>query len=170
MSFTTIPAAGAKLRASTLAALLSELRPNCLIRGSDQNLTSNSTTLQDDNTMQFNYPANVRYQLILQMTYKAGTTADFKWAFAWSGSADMVGSVSMFDPSLAYLPTSLTNSTGTTYVAGGAGTGTARSIIVIANFSTHATGLLKVQYAQNVATVETETVSAGSHLWLQQAQ
>lgn len=82
MSFTTIPAAGAKLRGSILSSLITELRPISVRKSADETV-NNSTTLQADDELLLPVEANATYWLYLRLIMSSGTTPDFKMLFTF---------------------------------------------------------------------------------------
>lgn len=168
MSFTTIPAAGAKLRGSVLASLITELRPVSVIASSDQNATSNSTVLINDTQLFLPYIGPATYRVELDLIYAAGTTADFKFAFTFANVSAFNWVADHFDPNLAYLANDANGyGSGSAVSIGGAGTGAPRSVKLVGNMTTTGSGTLQLQFAQNVAAVETEVRKGGSMLMLQ---
>ncbi len=82
MAFTTVPAAGAKLRASVLSSLITEVRPLFVRKAADETV-NNSTTLQNDDELLLPVAANATYWLYLRLLVSSGTTPDFKMLFTF---------------------------------------------------------------------------------------
>jgi len=89
VALTTIPAAGAKLRASVLSALLTERTPIVAVVASDQALTASSTVLQNVTDLTVPVAASATYDgtLVLAAYVAAGTTEDIKIAFTFPTGA-----------------------------------------------------------------------------------
>lgn len=161
MAFTTIPAAGAKLRASTLSALISEVRPLTSIKSADETV-NNSATLQNDDQLFLSVAANTFYELNLRLIMNSNATANFKLQFTAPAGAGF--SSHSIEGNAA---TALTGPGG----AGGTYTGVAADKIVIVGgqFSTAGTaGTLQLQWAQNTANVSNTIVKANSYMTLRQ--
>lgn len=163
MAFTTLPAAGAKLRAATLSALVTEVRPVAVRKASSQ-IISNSTTLTNDNELFVSVEASLTYGFEIVVIYEAGTTADYKFALTFpTGSAVSWGN-HMESTALGYLPIAYSSYTsGTAVAAGGASIGSPlptviNGVIVVGGSA----GTFRYQWAQNVATVENTATLAGS--------
>src|SRR6185503_11810362 len=121
MSWTSIPAAGAKLRGSVLSSLVTELRPVTVVKGSDE-IVSNSATLQDDDELLLAVAANVTYRWSIGVAFGAGTAADFKFAFTFPTGATLTFVGPAWDTALAFLPfgNSGTYTSGAALTYGGA--------------------------------------------------
>lgn len=164
-TYTSVPAAGAKLRASVLSSLVTEVRPIDVLKGSDETV-SNSSTLQNDDELLLSVAASTFYRFFIDITFQAGTTADFKWAitFPTGATATFVGAG--WDTAQAFVPSgsgSYTSGSAITY--GGNGIGSNRGIILRGTLSTGANaGTLQFQWAQNTPTVENTVVKAGSYM------
>jgi hypothetical protein len=167
MTWTTLPNAGQKPPASTLSALITELRPLMAVRTNDQTL-SNNTTLQNDNQLSLAYAGPAVYDIEAVIIYQAGTTADFKTGFTFSNVSAMTLVIMGLDSALAYqVLTSVGYSSGSTLgVFGGAGIGSQRWGLVKGNMTTTGAGTLQFQWAQNSAVVENTLISSGSQLRL----
>ncbi len=167
MALTTIPSAGAKLRASVLRSLITELRPVYARKTADETL-SNSTVLQDDDELFVSVDASTTYEWELTLIYEAGTTADYKWALTFPTGSTCSWANNEPDTGLAYLPLGFSSYTsGAATGLGGAGIGSGRGMIVSGNLVVGVTaGTFKYQWAQNTATVENTKTSAGSLLVL----
>jgi hypothetical protein len=167
MALTTIPAAGAKLRAATLSAMVTELRPIYVRKASDQTQSA-TTVLLNDTELFVSVEASLTYEFQLVVVYEAGTTADYKWALTFPAGATCSWGAHFVDTALAYLPvgfSSYTSGTGTGI--GGAGIGSARATVVNGNLVTGASaGTFRYQWAQNTSTVENTKTAAGSMLVL----
>jgi hypothetical protein len=168
MTFTAVPAAGAKLRASVLSSLVTEIRPSSIIKGSDE-IVSNSATLQDDDELVLAVAANTSYRWFADITFGAGTVADYRWGFTFPTGATLSFVGAGWDAALAFLPSGNggTYVSGTAIVYGGAGVATLRGLILRGTLVTGANaGNWRYQWAQNTPTVENTVTKAGSALFL----
>jgi hypothetical protein len=167
MALTTIPSAGAKLRASVLSSLITEVRPVHAYKSSSE-IVSNSTTLQNDDHLFVSVAASVVYNFRLQLIYEAGTTADYKYALTFPAGALMAFGTQSQDTAAAYFPSGQsTYTSGTALTAGGSGIGTIRSILITGTLEMSTTaGTLQYQWAQNSAVVENTVTRYGAYLVL----
>lgn len=167
MALTSPPTAG-KLRATILEALITEVQPLHVAVTSDQNLTSNSTTLQDVTELVVAVDASATYEYALTVAYQAGTTADIKigWTYPTGSTLDFFGIG--LDTTLAMtMQVQLSAASGTSKSWGGPGLGNDRFMMARGRLTVGSTaGNLQIQAAQNTAAVETEIVRAGSYLTL----
>lgn len=167
MALTSPPTAG-KLRATVLEAIITEVQPLHAAVTADQNLTSNSTTLQDVTELVVAVEASATYEFEMIFAYKAGTTADIKagWTYPTGSTFDFfcIG----LDTALAMTEQmQISAASGDSRPWGGAGTGSPRFVSARGRLAVGSTaGNLQVQAAQNTAAVETEVVLAGSYLTL----
>lgn len=162
MSFTTVPAAGAKLRAGTLQALFAEVRPVSGFKTLDESVSSATTgsTFQADDEMFATVEASVVYRAQLHVVFVSGVTPDFKirmtvptgattpnWSYVIKGSADV------------WVPT-----TGLTGIAGDA---TAESMDAFGLVVVSTTpGTVAVEWAQNTSDPGSTNTQDGSFLVL----
>ena len=177
MAFTTLPAAGAKLRGATYQAHIGELRPIRAQLSSDFALTASSAVLANVTGLVVPVVANTTYEgrLFLAAILAAGTTEDLQIAMTWPTGADV-------DIFTGELITSATTFNGDfemvfreNYTSGSAicsaGLNAVLPTWTMLNF-TIATGAnagnLQVQAAQNVSGGNVVTVQSGSYLRLQQ--
>lgn len=167
MAFTSLPAAGATLSASTLSALITELRPVYARKTADETINS-SATLQNDDALSLSMVANAVYEFRLRATVNSGTTPDIKVGFTYptgttltydifegetpSGAASAVitGPYTEATASIAF---STTGSDQPCHVAG---------LISVASTA----GTFQVQWAQNTSDAGSTIVRAGSYLSL----
>ena len=166
MAWTSTGAAGAKLRAANLTTALTELRPVSIFKGSDE-IVSNSTAMQDDDELVLSVAANTSYRWFADISYGAGTVADYKWGFTFPTGATLTFVGAGWDAALAFLPSGNggTYVSGTGIVYGGAGVGTLRGVILRGTLVTGANaGNLRYQWAQNTLTVENTVTKAGSYM------
>lgn len=169
MAFTTLPAAGAKLRAATLSALVTEVRPIGVRKASDQTQSA-TTVLLNDTELFVSVAASVTYSFELVIVYEAGTTADYKWALTFPTGSVVSWGAHLPDTALAYLPVGYSSYTsGTATGIGGAGIGSARSMVVNGVIVVGGSaGTFRYQWCQNTSTVENTKTAAGSTLVLRQ--
>lgn len=161
MAFTTYPAAGDDLTATTLQALISELRPLYAEKTADETV-NNSAALQDDNELVLAVAANTKYEVTSLIRYNSGTTPDLKvkytvptgatlkWAMFAAGSGVFLG---------------YQQDETTTAANDGAGVGVACLVKGILTVGVNA-GSLTTQWAQNTANASNTIVQAGSYLLL----
>lgn len=177
MAFTTIPAAGAKLRAAILNALITEVRPVAALKGTSENVTS-STTLQNDDELLLSVEASVSYLLEGLILYSGDGSNDIKLAFTfptgatvhWSG----IGAHTAWTGNVAQVEAefgAVQNATSSPTSSVGFGNHTSASVI----FGIHLkgsvvvganAGTLQLQWAQNGSTGNATTVRAGSWIRL----
>jgi hypothetical protein len=159
MAFTTVPAAGAKLRGSVLSSLITEVRPLSVRKGLDETV-NNSTTLQNDDELFLAVEANASYWLNLRLIMNSGTTPDFKMLFTFPAGLTMklhnveaTGTLSVpYDQ---------------TTTAAMSGTGADAIIQVEGRVLVSSTsGTLTLQWAQNTLTVANTIVRADSTMRL----
>ncbi len=167
MTFTTAPAAGAKLRASVLSAMVTEVRPIAVRKASDQTQSA-TVVLLNDTELFASVEATLTYTFELVIIYEAGTAADYRWALTFpTGSAASWG-VQSLDSALAYVPVGSSSYTsGNATGLGGAAIGTQRSMLITGVIVVGASaGTFRYQWAQLVSTVENTKTAAGSTLVL----
>lgn len=99
MTFTTVPAAGAKLRAATLSALITELRPVYAVKSATTSRNT-TTTVTADPHLSIALPADSQWdiQADLWVSSAANAAGDFRygWTFPTGASLDM-GSHGLID-------------------------------------------------------------------------
>jgi hypothetical protein len=171
--FTSYPAAGTRLSASTLQALVSELRPVSAIKTADESLTSNAV-LQDDDHLSVAFGSSLTYTIVGELYVDGPTAGDINLRLAWTGT------VTRLDWGARGLATTATTAEGDTRSVAqlGATTSPATAIsmgTITANFSVielggllipSTTGVLTLQWAQSVSTGTATTVRLGSWLKL----
>lgn len=158
-----------KIRAAELNDEFRRLRPLWVIKPADQ-ILSNSAALQNDTDLVLPTEANLTYRWELDISYGAGTVADFKWAFTFPSGSILTFVGPIWDASLAFLPAgSGSTASGAAIIHGGAGVGTFRGVILRGTLAVGSTaGDFQWQWAQNTATVENTVVKAGSVLLARQ--
>jgi hypothetical protein len=161
MAFTAVPAAGAKLRASVLSSLVTEVRPVTVYKTANETV-NNSTTLQDDDQLLISVEANVTYDFEAEIIYNSGTTPDFK--FAWTYPAGLTMFYAVYAAGggtfLGYYETEVN-----TPVLDGAGAAVGvllKGTVIVAATA----GTLQLQWAQNTLTAANTVVQAGSYIRL----
>jgi hypothetical protein len=175
MALTTIPAAGAKLRAATLQSLITEVRPLTARMSTSQALTASSTTFQNVTDLALAVEASVTYEgsLVMGASVASGTTEDIKVAFTFPTGASLY--------TWSYeLPTSATSSTnavefivrqahptGTAICAAGLTTSISWFEVKFELTTSSTAGTLQVQAAQNTSGGNVVTVATRSRLILQ---
>lgn len=158
MGFTTIPSSGAKLRASVLSSLITDVRPIVARKTIDETVVNN--TFQNDDELFVVGAANTNYEFDATLHYSSGTTPDFR--FQWTFPAGFTMRYSLVAQSTTLqdfyqLQTS---------VAGLDGIGGATSTLLkgVAMFTTG--GTLQLQWAQTTTTASNTTVLLGSFISL----
>lgn len=163
MALTTIPAAGSKLRASTLNALITEVR-GVYARKTANETVNNSSTLQNDDHLFVAVAANAVYDWKLVLHYNSGTTPDLKVGWSVPSGSTMVWGGYIADTSGAV--TSVANLSAATVQAIG-GTGAANYQFFTGMIATSTTaGTLQLQWAQNTTNLSDSIMLAGSELIL----
>lgn len=162
MAFTTIPAAGAKLRASTLSALVTEVRP-IAARKSATETVNNSAALQNDDELFVSVEANATYDLDMLVRWSSAATPDFKFDFTIPTLASGAYTVTALAGGNLFL--------GDINISGGSATidgdGTTKQHQIIGTLVTGANaGTLQFRWAQGTANASDTQVFANSTLVL----
>lgn len=160
MAFTTLPSAGAKLRAAVLSALISETRVVSARKSSDETI-NNTSGYQDDDELFVPVEANATYVGWLHFNYLSQAAAAFKYQFTTPAGSNLP-----FWSFIGSSPFTYGGSAGGG-VVGLAGTGAnlpcdAWGLIIIGGTA----GTMRMQWAQNVANASNTIVRAGSYLAL----
>jgi len=168
MALTPPPGAGAKLRATVLEALITELRPIYARKSVDETVNG-SASLQNDDHLVVTLAASATYEFEALIFYSSGTTPDIKFAFTFPAGAtcswapvglkfDGVNFEAEVRTSTWQAASGTSNA-----VAGTAATyDTARLRGIIRLGST--AGALQLQWAQNTSNGSNTTVKADSFL------
>lgn len=162
MAFTTIPSSGAKLRASVLSALVTEIRPLMARKTIDETIIS-SSTLQNDDELFLVVAANCVYRIAARINYNSGTTPDFKMAFTYPSGLTMKYAANQV-PAAGSAFAEFESIETTIQLAEGAGADRALLIEGIVIVTTG--GTLQIQWAQNTLTASNTIVRAGSYMEL----
>lgn len=161
MALTTLPAAGQKIRAATVSALITEVRPIGVRKSGDQSVTS-STVLVNDSELTAAVVASALYKFTLVSRYDATTASDFKTGFSVPSGTTMNyvahgiaagGTVyNLFDQDQTSTPT-----------FEGAGAGTIRNATYVGTIVTSSTaGSVNFQFAQGTSGGTASISKAGS--------
>lgn len=177
MAFTTLPAAGAKLRASTLAALVGELRPIRAALSSNFALATGTTTLANVTGLSVSVAANTAYDGLTllgasslsntpdvqyAMTWPTGSTVDIATGELQTGPTTFVGDIEMV--------WRVAHTSGAAICSAGVNTTLPTWTIMFFTITTGANaGTLQVQGAQNTSDATAVNVLARSKLILHQA-
>jgi hypothetical protein len=132
----------------------------------DQSAAVNSSTLVSDTTLTCPVTAGMVYSIQGFIIYTASAAADFKWGFAIpTGRLDWAAH--KYSPSDVLELVMATNTTvsDNTNVAGGAGVGSYRHIVITGSFAATATGFVTFRFASSVATGG-EQATRGTGSWL----
>lgn len=160
MALTAFPAAGAKLRASTLLHLITESRVIPAVKTADETVNG-SSTLQNDDFLLWAVEAGATYDLDLKVHISTGATPNFKFGWTYPSGLTMAVGVVGYDTT----PVVVSNSgyDQTTVVAMGPGTAPERLVTVSARVLVSSTpGTLQFQWAQNTSNPSNTIVRAGS--------
>ena len=162
MALTTIPSAGAKLRASVLSSLITEVRPVSALKVGDQTV-NNSSTLVNDTNLFCSVVANAWYAYELHLTQNSNATANFKINFTMPAGAVMIRSnyLNTTGAAIQHAPFTGASIGGLTGAAADAALDVWGSFTIGAN-----AGTLQLQWAQNVANASNTIVRDGSFLVL----
>lgn len=165
MAFTTLPGAGVTLTASTLSALVTELRPSFVRKGADETV-NNSAALQNDDALSLAVVADAVYRMWLRLIVNSGTTPDIKQGFTYPTGTTMT--TEFFTGSTPDTAASVLQGPGTEATVAAFSCVAADQIIRVEGLVTVSStaGTLQVQWAQNTATVSNTVVKAGSFLHL----
>lgn len=164
MAFTTIPSAGAKLRASVLSSLITELRPLSALQVGDSAAKNASTTLSDLSGFSVSVAASATYRFHLFLRYNSATAADLKlgWTFP-SGLTMAYGIDHITAGGTVWQWDNFNQTSNPTFE--GAGTGTTRvaffaGVIVVSSTA----GTLQLQYAQSTSDASNTVIKDGTEL------
>lgn len=163
MSFTTIPPAGSKLRASTLNSLITEVRPIAARKTANESIVSpGSSTLQNDDELFIAVEANAVYIVEFIILYTSGTTPDIKFGLTFPAGTTGTWSGIGYDTASTFLSFGPVSIASALPFGGLAADKEARLNAVVAVSST--AGTLQLQWAQNTLNASTTTVYAGSYM------
>jgi hypothetical protein len=173
MAYTSIPAAGAKLRGSILSSLITETRSLWAEVGSDHALATSDTTLENITDLVIAVAANTKYlfNLCVVAVNAAGSTEDIKvgMSFPAGATCDFGGAA----PAAGVTSSSgdgewlrrLAATSGSTANGYGAVVTNPLNLMLTVRLSTGANaGNLQIMAAQNTSGGNATTVKAGSYL------
>lgn len=134
-------------------------------KASDESVTS-STTLQDDNELQYTVVAGASYYFSLELAHNGASTGDFKWAFALSTGSFTRGwrkVIGYYNTTTVTAAEGLVNDMTTAVTAGASAT---ENLVqnISGFFIPSANATLKLQWAQNTSDGTATIVKAGSRL------
>lgn len=175
MTFTTYPAAGEKVRASKIQALIGDLRPISAFVTADQALATSSTTLQNITDLSIAVAANLTYEIDVHLmaVLSSGTTEDIKVAATFPAGATLYNLVAMGGSTTTVTTFNATDMTivanspitsGTAYTSFGLSTTVTGSVNPLYLQMSSTAGTFQVQAAQNTSGANTVTVKKGSLL------
>lgn len=173
MAYTSVPAAGAKLRGSILSALITEARSMWAEVGSDQALATADVTPENVTDLVLAVAANTKYrfELCLAFILSSGSTEDIKVALAfptgatcdWGGVGPAAAvTASSGDGEFIRRLAAVSASTSAGY--GGTSTNILNALITVRLSTGANAGNLQVMASQNTSGANTTTVKAGSYL------
>lgn len=163
MAFTTLPAAGSRLRGSVLSSLLTEVRPLEAYKTADETVNA-SATLQDDNELFVTVVANARYDFELRIVHNSGTTPDFKYGFTFPTGTTMRYTQNTVPLAGTAFAMFVQIQTDTPQSEGGAAD---RALHAWGKVLVSTTaGTLRLQWAQSTSNASDTIVRAGSYLTL----
>jgi len=170
MAWTTLPLSNEILTATTLSALITELRPVSVRKTADGAAFPSTTTLANDEDLLLSVAAGVTYDFESMVYYQAGTTADLKLAWTFP-------TATLDYAALCYSTTSTNveetvsrgEASGTSKSYGGQGIASPRFVWFRGRIAVTSAGTLRLQRAQAVSTAENTVILAGSWLRLAQA-
>ncbi len=163
MALTTLPASGAKLRASVLSSLITEVRTVFARKTSDETV-NNSTTLQNDDALFVAVEANAVYDFLIAIHHNSGGTPDIKFGWTVPASTTMVWGGFIVNTAGAF--TVAANLSQTSVVSiGGTGSDSFQAFQGVVVTSGTA-GTLQLQWAQDTLNASNTIVRAGSYLAL----
>lgn len=159
MALTPIPAAGAKLRGATLAALMLERQTLSGLKTIDQNVGPSNTTLQDVTDVSISVVANAVYRFTLDLQYASNGTADIKFGFTLPSGAAGDYEFWCFNISAVWAVGRSTMAGTISFDGASNAAHLSGTITVGAN-----AGTVQLQAAQNTSTAVTTNVEAGTIL------
>jgi hypothetical protein len=161
LAFTTIPSAGARIYASTLSSLITELRPVTARKTVDETV-NNSATLQNDDELFVAVEASLTYDFEAEIFYNSGTTPDFKFGWTFPAGLTMTYSVYAAGGAVFLGYSEIQTSVPVIDGQGAAVAALLKGTVIV--FST--AGTLQLQWAQNTANASNTVVAAGSYIRL----
>lgn len=169
MSFTTIPAAGAKIRGATLSALFGEVRPISSRLTSDTSPKNNDTALAASG-LSVAVEASKVYTMVLAVYYNGlSAAADLKVGFTYpTGATALIVSTGVSTADVFTVSAASAESTTFTF-------GTSATLDRVATFEGQwvigaNAGNVAVTWAQNTGTGVNSVLRAGSRLILRQQE
>ncbi len=165
MGFQTMPASGAKLRASVLSTAVTEVRE--IIGIASGTTVNNSTTLVNATGMGCAVAINTTYRFRARFQYNSNATADFKvgWTFP-TGTTMAYTAIGFLTSGAIALPSGIqTDAFG---FGGGALSGTTDDSVVFEGtiVTSSTAGTVQAQVAQFTANVSNTILRANSYLVL----
>lgn len=161
MGFTSVPAAGSKLRASVLSSLITEVRPLFAVKSSDETV-NNSAVFQSDDHLTLSVASSTTYHVEAWWCYTSGTTPDIKFRWSVPTGATLRWSAVGTNISGTFAEPFLDTATE----PGFAGNGSDAIVRVMGLLVTSNAGTLLVQWAQQTANASNTVLKAGSWLKL----
>lgn len=161
MSFSALPAAGAKLRASVLSSLITEVRPVAVRKVADETV-NNSSVLQNDDELFVPMSANAVYDFFVIIHHNSGGTPDIKFGWTVPSGTTMVWGGYIVNTAGAFTVVANLSQSSTASIGG---TGSDSFQMFQGTIVTSSTaGTLQLQWAQDTANASNTIVRAGSYL------
>lgn len=161
MAFTTLPSAGARLYASTLSSLITELRP-VSVRKTANETVNNSAVLQNDDELAIAVEANLTYDFDAEIIYNSGTTPDIKFAWTFPAGLTMFYAVYAAGGGVFLGYNEIETSVPVLDGIGSAVGMLLKGTVIVSSTA----GTLQLQWAQNTATASNTVVQPGSYIRL----
>lgn len=169
MSLTSAPAAGAKLRASVLSALVAEAAGVTKMRTTDGTAVNNSTTLVADSVLTFAVEASSTYAIDGWLVTNSNTTADIKFSSnAPTGATGRWSIIGAPTTETSTIPGSIDMGVAGSITGTHTRAGTANDFcfIVKGQLVTDTAGTWVLTMAQNTANASDTKIIAGSWITL----
>ena len=172
MAFTTIPSSGAKLRASVLEALVTEVRPVPAVKAGDTSRNTTTTHTADPDLSVTLPPGTWRVEFDGTLTSAANAAGDFSYRWAYPSDATMSEGVHGVVDTLAsgQVATDMNvagSSADATSPSAAKNIGASTSVtyfLAVAIVTIVTTGAVVIEWAQASSNANNTTLKAGSTL------
>jgi len=178
MAWTTVPAAGAKLRGGILSDLFTEVRPKSARKASDTARNTTATRTADPD-LTLTLPAGTwEGTAVMIVSSAANAAGDFSWELAWTGTATVTMSGWALDGSITDLTSATINAGAATTVDTTSPTGnqnagcTLYKCVAVTYFTIALTtaGSVTLNWAQEASNGNNTTLHAGSSIRVQRLE